>query len=244
MNNNLFGIIYKSTISIPESSFYNKIYIGKFQCKSIEEFKNSKYKGSGKYILRILSKYGKDKVKTEVIYMMFDNDIQDKKEKHQQLGKWEKHFIKLYNSQNPEVGMNIAPGADGGDLRSGKKNSENHNKRISISNTGKRRTLDQKILMCIKHLGKKQTKETKVKRSNALKKHIVATTTREKIRIKHLGKKLTKETREKLSKANILKWENWKERGFKRKYKRICVKCNSTFICNSGRKLLCPLCKK
>jgi hypothetical protein len=109
----LFGVIYKTQISILESSFYNKIYIGKRICKSTNEFYESKYVGSSIVITRLVKKYSKENIRTEIIYMMFDNDIQTKKEKHQQLSEWEKHFIKLYDSQNPEIGINLTSGGDG-----------------------------------------------------------------------------------------------------------------------------------
>ena len=114
MSDKLFGVIYKSTVLEPLSSFHNKIYIGKLQSKSIENFNNSNYVGSGKYIQRVIGKYGKEKIKTEILYYMFDNNIQTKKERKKQLGIWEKHFIKLYDSRNLEIGMNITPGGEGG----------------------------------------------------------------------------------------------------------------------------------
>lgn len=114
MEDQLFGVIYKSTVLIPESSFYNKFVIGKHKCNSIDEFYKSRYVGSSRIISSIKNKYGIDGIKKEVIYCLFNNDTMTTKEKGKILSDFEIHFIKLYESYtNPKIGMNLTPGGDG-----------------------------------------------------------------------------------------------------------------------------------
>jgi hypothetical protein len=168
MLNLLLGVIYKSTVLIPESSFYNKFVIGKKLCQSANEFYKFKYVGSSKYILRVVNKYGIDKIKTEIVYMMFDNDVQNKQEKHKQLSEWEKHFIKLYDSQNPKIGMNITEGGNGGDTYSfvSEENKKIRSKKISDKLKNRIFSEEWKKKLVSNHISKKDNAKAKKWKEN------------------------------------------------------------------------------
>lgn len=229
----LFGVIYKSTCLIPESSFFNKFVIGKKHCKSIEKFNNSKYFGSSKIIKNLVNKHGTNQIKTEVIYQMFDNKIQTSDEKRKSLCDLEKHFIKLYDSQNPEIGMNLTPGGDG---FHGKQN-EDHKKKRSISmigkNLGRRHTKETILKLEIASsgknngmFGKKHSEESKIKNRKSNLKYLETHISPNK------GKKFSKE------------WKQNMKNSFKNRiYTKICGRCNITFVCKNGRTWLCDNCK-
>lgn len=259
MSDRLFGIIYKSTILEPESSFYNKIYIGKHVCESIDIFNKQKYVGCGRYIKGIVNKYGKDNIKTEPICLMFNDNIQTKKEKNIQLGELEKHFIKLYDSQNQKIGLNISSGGDGGDLFSCRneelqnitrqKLSKSNKGRIHWWRIGKKDSEETKKLRASKHVGMKRSEESKIlmRKSKLNGRHPNS----EESKLKG-NKKWTEETKNK-------KIEFWKEyykthpghaKGKKylnRMVKKIqiknCVKCNMQFETKAHNSKYCNKCK-
>lgn len=97
--------IYKITNAIN-----NKIYIGQ-TVKPIEHRMHQHILGSSnpKYKLhRAINKYGSDVFQIEII-----QKCQNKTEADET----EKHFIQLFNSTNDDIGYNIAPGGQGGDIK-------------------------------------------------------------------------------------------------------------------------------
>lgn len=92
-------IIYKTTNIIND-----KIYIGK------DEKNDSKYLGSGKILKAAIKKYGR---------LNFVKEILEKCNTREELCEREKYWIQLYNSQNTQIGYNIAMGGLGGDTFSG-----------------------------------------------------------------------------------------------------------------------------
>ena len=134
-----FGYVYKFT-----NLETGKIYIGKREKPVFDE----SYYGSGKLWKESIKNLDKSKIKREVI--AWANN------KHQ-LNELEKHYIKLYNSQDPQIGYNIHKGGQGGNslndreawsrLHLGSKNgrygkpvSEDTRNKISKANRGKIRS--------------------------------------------------------------------------------------------------------
>jgi hypothetical protein len=263
--NKIFGVIYKSTVLAPESSFHSKIYIGKSICKSVEKFYESRYTGSGRLITYITNKYSKENIETEVIYVMFDNDIQTGPEKHKQLGEWEKHFIKLYDSQNPKIGINLTIGGNSNNGTTyGQKRTEDwkkeQSKRIKnvgykISNTLKNYykihggTRKGKITSEITKQKQKKSanvrwsnpeeRKRKSERNKKYYKTLDGIKHRNKIKNTLTGRKDSYITKKRKSDAQ--KRRNYI--GVIRNFKLICKKCKTEFIGTSGNQKLCLNCK-
>ena len=90
--------IYKTT-----NLTNGKIYVG----QSLKSIKTStEYYGSGKILNLAIKKYGKDNFKKEILYEA--TSIEDMNEK-------EIFFIKKLNSQDRNIGYNLADGGTGGD---------------------------------------------------------------------------------------------------------------------------------
>ena len=266
MSDKLFGVIYKSTVLIPESSFYNKFVIGLCSCSSVKEFEESGYFGSSKYINRVVNKYGRDRIKTDILYCMFDNNVLNKKEKRNQLGELERHFIKLYDSRNPEIGMNLTPGGDGG--------IGNYGKNKGIRYYGEKKEKFKKSLKARHNisLAKKQYYDTHPKRKlseeDKNKKRIAAlkrwqdnprspdteeTKQRKRAWQKEYYKvhdghnKGKKWTEERIKKQKDFWKEYYKTHNGHNKgktYSKICKICNQKFIGTGSRSCFCNLCQK
>jgi hypothetical protein len=234
--NPLFGVIYKSTVLLPKSSLNSRFVIGMRKCNSVENFKQSGYIGSSKLISRVVKKYGKDCIKTDIVYMMFDNSM-DEIIKRKQLGEWEKHFIKLYDSQNPKIGLNLTMGGDGGNtlLCLSEKEKQKRNIKISKNNAhySRKRTEEEKRKNRELHLGR----QSKMKGRKMPVNHSINTS---KGHLKYYkthdgpnkGKKFSEE------------WKtNLKFSFQKRVYNRICKKCSNAFTSRSSRKSFCKLCE-
>lgn len=99
----MYGFIYMTTNLIN-----GKKYIGKKTYDSAGVWKN--YLGSGIYLKRAISKYGKENFTREII----DNCLTE-----EDLNAKEKHWINFYNAVKSNEFYNIAPGGDGGNVRSG-----------------------------------------------------------------------------------------------------------------------------
>jgi len=136
-------IIYKTT-----NLLNGKIYVGK------DSKNNPNYLGSGIYIYKSIKKHGKENFKKEIICECCSKE---------ELNKKEKYWIKTLNSKIPN-GYNISDGGDGGDnftfnpnrenirkkqsvIKKGKLHSEEHNRKIGLSQIGKTISKEQ----CIKH---------------------------------------------------------------------------------------------
>ena len=94
----MYGYIYKTTNLVN-----GKIYIGKKVSKKFANY----YKGSGKLIQAALSKYGQKNFICEMLEPCYTNE---------ELNNREKYYIKLFNSQDKNIGYNISDGGDGGNV--------------------------------------------------------------------------------------------------------------------------------
>ena len=110
-------IIYKTTNLIK-----NKIYIG-YDTKN-----NPEYLGSGILINRAIKKYGRENFKKDVIDFAATNE---------ELCLKEIFWINFYNSQDPEIGYNIASGGFGGDTFTYNVNKEEIRQKNSDGHKGK-----------------------------------------------------------------------------------------------------------
>lgn len=94
----MYGYIYKTTNLINE-----KIYIGQhigcvFDCN---------YFGSGVILRRSIIKYGIENFKCELVEFCETKDI---------INDREKYWINYYRSFEPDIGYNVSPGGDGGNV--------------------------------------------------------------------------------------------------------------------------------
>lgn len=130
MNQNI-GYIYLTTNLID-----NKKYIGKRQKNKFDK----NYKGSGKYLKRAINKYGKDNFETKIIQWCKTT---------YELNFIEKYWIKYFNAQENNEFYNISPSGDWGDISKGmtKEQYEEWGNKISIANTGKKRSEETRLKM-------------------------------------------------------------------------------------------------
>ena len=97
----MYGYIYITTNRIN-----GKIYIGQHKSSIYHPW----YLGSGKYLGRALKKYGRENFENHIIQWCKDkNELCEK----------EKYWIRKYNSLDNEVGYNITPGGEFGDITAG-----------------------------------------------------------------------------------------------------------------------------
>jgi group I intron endonuclease len=128
------AIIYKTTCLIN-----NKIYIGQ------SKYNKETYLGSGKIILNVIKKYGKENFTKEIL--IDGNYTQD------EIDFFEMKFIKEFNSTNSNIGYNIRPGGNG--------NSESANRLISISNKSRVVSDETKKKISTSKIGKSPSEKTK-----------------------------------------------------------------------------------
>lgn len=182
------GFIYKTTCLIN-----NKIYIGRRVIKG--DNSDDLYLGSGVLFARAIKKYGKSNFKREILrYCNNEHELQI----------WEYYYIKRYNSQNMEIGYNIADGDVNSKLGNpmnspvilakvrGRKRTLEQRKRMSEANKGRIISEEQKRKVSEKLKGIKHTEKHNQKVSEALKCHIGS----------FLGRKHTEETKRLISRKN------------------------------------------
>lgn len=183
-------LIYKTTNLVN-----GKFYIG----AHITSNKEDGYLGSGKLLLKAISKYGRGAFKKEILYI-----CENRKEMYAK-----EASVVCENLVKNEACYNLIPGGRGG---TGKKMSEDSKKKISSKNTGKLHTnatkkkLSEAGKLYYKTnenpmLGKKASQETRDKISTAGLGKKVSNSTRKKMSEAHTGKALSEETREKISKS-------------------------------------------
>ena len=161
----MYGYVYKTT-----DTSNGKIYIGQHKSDVFDP----KYNGSGKIIQRIKKKRPQD-LTTEVIEWCVTRS---------KLNEREKYWISIFDSQNIEVGYNIAMGGEGGVLSKDGHLSEEHRKKLSIA-----------------HFGRKHSDETKNKISESNKGRHWSDESKQKLSEYHKGKKLkphSEETKQKI----------------------------------------------
>lgn len=129
-------IIYKTTCLIN-----GKIYIGQ------SKYNNKYYLGSGKILLKALSKYGRQNFIKEILEEC----------SHEELNYLEIKYINEYNSTDKNIGYNLEKGGCG--------NTEKQNENISKMNQNRIVTEETKNKIRIKKLGKPLSEETRKKMS-------------------------------------------------------------------------------
>lgn len=176
----MIGYVYKTTNKIN-----GKVYIG--QHKKTEY--DPDYYGSGTYLKRALLKYGKESFTNEVIEWCEDRkSICDR----------EKYWIKEYNSTDNELGYNITPGGEFGDITAGmtKEDYDRWIAKMSETRKGMKHTEEWKTRMSERMSGKNNPmygKDGTNLGKRFSKEHA------EKIRKANLGRKVSAETRMKIS---------------------------------------------
>ena len=110
-------IIYKTTNLLD-----NKFYIGK------DKKNNPDYYGSGLILNRAIKKYGKENFKKEILETCINTE---------HLCEREIYWIKKLNSQDREIGYNIADGGFGDDTFTNNPNKELTRKKLSETSTGR-----------------------------------------------------------------------------------------------------------
>jgi len=181
-----YGYIYKTTNKLD-----NKIYIGQHKCSSKLDIK---YYGKGKYISLAIKKYGKDNFINEAIVYVDDKEEADI---------LETYYIKKYDCLWPK-GYNFALGGEGGATRCGMHTSEETKKRISIGNSGKKRTPEVCEKYRLQNLGRKHTSE-------AIEKLRIASSGENNPmfgKSAMLGKKHSPESKEKMKLASQKYWQS------------------------------------
>lgn len=107
-------------------------------------------------------------------------------------------LIERYKSFDREFGYNVSLGGDG---TFPEYIVEERNKKISVANTGKKRTIEMKKRMSESKKGKKLPEETKKRISESNKGRILSQETIEKIRKANIGRTFSDESRKKMSEA-------------------------------------------
>lgn len=153
----------------------NMYYIGSHKGNS-----DDGYIGSGVRFLRAYKKRP-DSFNREILYVG---------KNYREL---EEFILEELDAANDRKSYNLKNSAIGGDTRSGKKNSPEHNKKVSEANKGKKLSESQKEKLRLANLGKKHSKETRKKLSKG------------KIGEKNhfYGKTHTEEARRKMSESKI-----------------------------------------
>lgn len=197
------GYIYKYT-----NITNNKVYVG--QTNSIQ----TRHKGHASCnridpFHSAIKHYGMDNFKLTILEHIFD---EDKDSLRNRLNELEKKYIILEDSKFPN-GYNLT---DGGEGAPGRKLSDEHKRKISEANTGRKHTEETKL----KLRGRTLTKEQREKLSNSLKgkpawnkgipmsketiqKQIINRSWFYEMGGPNKGKKLSKEHKEKISKSHI-----------------------------------------
>lgn len=170
-------IIYKVTNLVN-----NKCYIGKTITtlnNRISQHKADIKRGKIYYFQRALIKYG---------FGSFDWEILEECDTLDKLNELEIHYIQLFNSQNRELGYNVAAGGSGGGNRNGAILSRETKEKISEAKRGK--------------LLGSHSEETKKKISNANKGREFSTEHKKKLSIARCKRITTDETRKRMSSSS------------------------------------------
>ena len=133
--NNYYGFIYKTTF--PDG----KIYIGQ-----TTNFKWKRYFGSGVKLLKHLEKFKDFKISREILKLCNNQ---------KELDKWEKLFIKKFNSTDEKIGLNIQLGGTGRGIF-----IKDTKDKISAS-ISKTMTNERRKLISFQHKGKVMSKKSK-----------------------------------------------------------------------------------
>ena len=228
-----YGYIYKITNDIN-----GKIYVGQHKSNTLDET----YWGSGILIKQAINKEGINNFSREILEWC--NSLQH-------LNKREIYWISKLDARNPEIGYNICEGGKGvsglcGELNPnfGRKASQETRIKLSLSHMGlqsgpnngrygKHCSEHQKQLLREANLGKPQSIETRLKRSNSLKGHITTDETRLKIKQALTGRTVSDTTKQHIREAMK-----------KVRYNLVCRICGNTFESKVPSRKYCDSCKK
>lgn len=131
----------------------NKRYIGITKQTLEGRFKNSLGYGTQQLFWRAIQKYGWDNIKHEVIAEGLTHD---------EACELEVFYIAKYKTNNPKYGYNRTSGGDGTCNFSHKNpHDDNWKKKVSIANTGKKRTIEARQKMREAKLGTHWSDERK-----------------------------------------------------------------------------------
>lgn len=169
--------IYKTTNLIN-----NKIYIGQ-----TTKDKTKSYLGSGTYFKKALKKYSKENFKREIMEHCSNMD---------ELNEREIYWIRECNSQDKNIGYNLANGGT-----SQGKHSEETRKKISESNKGIKHSEETKRKISQATKGIERSEETRKKMSIAQKGRKLSEQHKNKLSESKKGKKLSKQHRKKISES-------------------------------------------
>ena len=183
-------------VYIVTNTINGKKYIGLSLNK--KKWFRSWYYGSGKLIKKAIIKYGKENFNKEIV-KEFENEDDCRN--------FERHLIRLYNAVEDPMYYNMSPGGYGGACL-GHSVTEETRKKISLVNTGKKRSKEscdnignckRGIKQSDEHIEKRKKliKENWDNRSSDYRKSIS-----DKIRISNIGKKRSNDIKEKISKSN------------------------------------------
>ena len=236
-----YGYIYKIT-----NNLNGKIYIGLHKC-NLDKLDEA-YWGSGKLITRAIQKEGIEN---------FSRDIIEWCSNREELKEREIYWIDKLNSRNLEIGYNLAPGGDGGNL------GEEVNKHLSDirkgknhPNYGKHLSEETRKKISEAHIGIKHTDECKERMSQLKKEYYKTHTVSEDVRRRisegnknvsaevnykrgssNRGKKFSEEHKRNISIAV-------KEAMRNVKYNLTCRQCGKQFTENVRSYRYCPNCRE
>lgn len=191
MSKTAWGYLYET-----KNLVNGKMYVGIRKCKKPGQV-DPKYFGSGYRIKLALQKYGKENFIVRALAFA---------ESSEQLETWEKKAIAWYRQKYGEDQIyNIEPG--GYYWEAGHEYSEEIRGRMSVArrkrvttpetraklsasmkgkNLGRKASPETILKLSLSHLGKKPSEETKKKRGESLKGHVVTELTRFKIKLGHI----------------------------------------------------------
>lgn len=137
----------------------NKRYVGITKQDVNNRWKNSLGYVTQTLFYRAINKYGWDNITHEIVA----TDLT-----HDEACALEINLIAQYKSNNPKYGYNRTSGGDGTcDFSHKNPHDENWRKKVSIANTGKKRTEESRQKMRNAKLGTHRSEETKLKISQA-----------------------------------------------------------------------------
>jgi group I intron endonuclease len=105
----------------------NKIYIGQTWQENVEDRMNGNGYSGSIHLFSAIKYHGVENFKYTVLEICFDQELADY---------FEKYYIKIFNTQNRDIGYNIAEG--GGAPMQGKHHTPEAKAKISVASTGRK----------------------------------------------------------------------------------------------------------
>lgn len=117
----------------------NKCYVGITRQKPYNRWLNGKGYQKQEYFYNAIQKYGWNNIKHEILFTNLTKEEAEQKEKE---------LIALHKSNQREYGYNIASGGNASETV-----SEETKRKLSIINTGRKHTKEERLKMSIAHKG-------------------------------------------------------------------------------------------